>query len=128
YKYPTICQGDFKNIMKKLYQKQQSYCVIKNDQVFNCFWVNKTEVRMDDLGIVEPLTKNSLYVYDWMFFDGNAIAELFQKHNNVESIYITIPNHYKNKNIFYEHGFVKEYQITKIKILGFSFIKKQFFQ
>ncbi len=62
------------------------------------------------------------------FFDGNAIAELFQKHNNVESIYITIPNHYKNKNIFYEHGFVKEYQITKIKILGFSFIKKQFFQ
>ncbi|MGR5906309.1 hypothetical protein ACT7DI_25450 [Bacillus paranthracis] len=68
YKYPTICQGDFKNIMKKLYQKQQSYCVIKNDQVFNCFWVNKTEVRMDDLGIVEPLTKNSLYVYDWMFF------------------------------------------------------------
>ncbi|PGM89982.1 hypothetical protein CN958_22815 [Bacillus cereus] len=128
YKYPTLFQGDFKNIMKRLYQKQQSYCFIKNNQISNYFWVNKTEIRIKDLEIVEPLTENALYVYDWMFFDGNAIIELFQKHNNVESIYITIPNHYKNKNIFYEQGFVKEYQITKIKILGFSFIKKQFFQ
>ncbi|WP_170959376.1 GNAT family N-acetyltransferase [Bacillus thuringiensis] len=128
YKYSALFQGDFKKIIKRLYQKHQMYSCIKNNQIANCFWVNKTDIQMDYLGIVEPLTKKSLYVYDWIFFDRNVIAELFKKHNNVESIYIAIPNHDKNKSFFYEQGFVKEYQITKMKILGFSFIKRRFFQ
>jgi CelD/BcsL family acetyltransferase involved in cellulose biosynthesis len=126
--YPSFFEGKREELIKRLFQKQQSYCLFHEGQLTNYFWVNDTEIRIDSLNMAEPLPENSAYVYDWRTFDINVAAELFNKNKKLHSIYVAIPSHWKDKKFFHDQGIARDHQMMKKTIFGFSFVRKGIFQ
>ncbi|GLX66355.1 GNAT family N-acetyltransferase [Paenibacillus glycanilyticus] len=128
YEYPSVFQENMDQIVKRLFKKEQGYCLIHNGQLANYYWVNEAEVRIDHVDFANPISENSLFVYDWAEFDVNAIAELFKKNKKLNSIYVAASSKSKDKKLFDDQGFSKVHRIMKQTFFGFSFFKKRDFQ
>jgi CelD/BcsL family acetyltransferase involved in cellulose biosynthesis len=127
FKYPSFFQGNMNAIIRRLYQKQQGYCLIQDGHPANCFWVNEKEICIERFDMAEPLPENSAFIYEWLTFDVNAVAALFQKNNKLNHIYITIPSNCKHKQSFQDQGFAIDHHFRKITFFGFSFVRSGIF-
>ncbi|QQZ07861.1 GNAT family N-acetyltransferase [Heyndrickxia vini] len=125
--HSSIFKGNVEEIIKRLYQKQQCYCLIQDGMITNYFWVNEKVLQIDVVDVAEQLPSHSAYIYDWQSFDGDVASTLFEKNNKLLSIYVAIPNHCKDKTSFHDQGFIRVYQITKKVIFGFRFISRRNF-
>ncbi len=119
--HEDIVDRDLKEVIKRLYKKEEGFFKIPEGEIENWFWVNDQEIVFRKVGLKEELPKGSLYISDFVQYEPDVeIAILADGNTKGKQIYLSTRK--QNPRLLAE-GFVliKTYKV--LTVLGRRFIK-----